>query len=87
MSLVSKEWSQVKKLRAERIGGMRCEICGETEGVIVGHHLISPKKQGGVNTAELCELRCRECEQLMHEQHTDGNRQKQKTRISRHKLS
>ena len=39
MSLVSKKWVQAKRLRAEQIGGKRCEICGTTEGQIVGHHL------------------------------------------------
>ena len=80
---MSREWSQIKRLRAELIAGERCEICGTTEGVIVGHHLLTPKKR--YEKVELCELRCWECEKMMHETYEGGNSRQQQIRINKYK--
>lgn len=82
---MSKEWRKIKKLRAEQLGGKQCEICGTTEGRIIGHHLLSPKEKYKIT--ELCELRCVDCEKIMHEQYPNGNSSVQKLKILRYMLS
>jgi len=82
---VSQKWKEVKQLREKQIKGKKCEICGTEKGNIIGHHLISKTKKMA-ERAELCELRCEECERIMHKTHKEGNGYEQKIRIEKYIL-
>lgn len=66
-------WSQVKHLRAEIVGSV-CEICGRSlpKHEMIGHHIIG-RCRGKHNDITNVQLRCRECEEMMHALYKDGN--------------
>jgi len=76
---MSKRWSYSKKIRLEKIG-YKCEICGETNCTLIGHHLLGRKKQYEI--PELCEIRCIKDEKRMHKLYPNGNGPKQQRRIA-----
>lgn len=70
---MSKAWSESKSIVFDRQNG-RCAVCGhEIERKrCVGHH-IRNRSQGGNDSPDNCEVRCRSCEVEMHLVFPNGN--------------